>query len=180
MINYKSIAEYQEKIKNIKETYTKEQVDNFLGFTSKKEKIFSLYSIRYKTTNKLLYKGVLTYGYIYKIQYFYNAAFNYFKAWILFSPSSKYEENPKLYSKIAAKLNYFLENPPKKYKHLTKQLLNNENEFSFKELPRDEFNDPIFISTIFIKEKTNPNLNIGINGVMLNRQIAKQILVVPE
>ena len=180
MINYKSLLDHQEKLKQIKETYTKEEVDNFLGFNSKKDKFLALYSIRYKTSKKLFYNGSLTYGYIYKMQYFLNTKLNYFKSWVIYSPLSKYEENPELYLKIAAELNYFLENTTKKHKHLVKKLLNNENEFNFIELPNDVFGEPVFISTTFVTQKTNPNLNIGITGIMINRKISNKIMIMPE
>ena len=180
MINYKSIKTLEESINKIKENYSKEEIDKLLGFNSKKEKILSLFSIRYKTCKKLFEKGSVVYGYIYKIEYNFNKQFNYYKTWILISLSSKYDENPSEYSKIAAELNYFLENPPKKHKHLVAKLKNNENEFLFQELPKDIFNDNVFISTSFVKEKTNPNLNIGIVGILINRKISKQLLIIPE
>ena len=63
---------------------------------------------------------------------------------------------------------------------MVKKLLNNENEFNFIELPNDVFGEPVFISTTFVKQKTNPNLNIGIVGIMINRKISNKIMIVPE
>ena len=156
------------------------QIDAILGFDSRKDKILSLFSIRYRPAKKLINEGVLVYVYIYKISYFLNNNSNYFKSWVLFSPSLKYEENPAEYRKISAKLDYFFKSHDKKYKKIIRQLENNENDFSLFELPFDYFKEKVFVSTIYTKEKVNPTLKVGVNICLLNRKISKNIIFLPE
>ena len=156
------------------------QIDKSLGFDSRKDKVLSLFSIRYRPAKKLINEGVLVYVYIYKISYFLNNNSNYFKSWVLFSPSLKYEENPAEYRKISAELDYFLKSHDKKFKKIIRQLENNENDFSLLELPFEYFKEKVFVSTIYTKEKVNPSLKVGVNICLLNRKVSKNIIFLPE
>ena len=180
MINYKSLEEHKNTYIEKRIKTSSNELEKICGFNSKKDKILSLFSIRMKDYKKLINSGVLVFGYTYKTQYFLNKNSNFYKTWILYSPFEKYETNPELYSKIAAELNYFLENPPKKHKNLVKKLNNSDNDFAYKELPRDIFKEPIFISTIYVKESVNPSINVGVNLILINRKDTKKIVYLPE
>ena len=54
---------------------------------------------------------------------------------------------------------------------------NNENDFSFLELPFEYFKEKVFVSTIYTKEKVNPSLKVGVNICLLNRKVSKNIIL---
>ena len=180
MINYKKLEIIQKEFEEIKNSMDEKTLEKALGFGTKKDKILSLFSITCKASKKLINDSSLVYGFVYKNDYYLNGNSNYFKSWILYSPSVKYEENPSKYSKIAAKLHYFLENPPKKYKHLSTKLLNNDNDFSLLELPKDVFGDKFFVFTTYQKEKVNPSLKVGVQVCLINQKFSKKFLILPE
>ena len=180
MEKFENLNVVREKFVSIRSAMDEKQIDDALGFKTKKDKILSLFSIRYKPSKKLLNEGVLVYVYIYKMNYFLHGNSNYYKSWILFSPSLKFEENPTSYRKIAAELEYFLKSKNKKYKKIIRHLLNKENDFKLLELPFEIFNEKVFISTIYTKEKVNPSLNLGVNLCLLNRKGSKNIIFLPE
>ena len=180
MSDFLSLDEIRKTFVERRVSMDEKKIDEALGFGSRRDKILSLFSIRYKPMKKLINEGILIYSYAYKISYLFNGNSNYKKCWVLFSPNVKYEENPSEYSKIAAKLDYFLNSKNKKHKKLIKKINNSENDFKLLELPFDIFEEKLFLSTIYVKEKVNPNLNLGINLCLLNRKVSKNIIFLPE
>ena len=180
VINYKNLDLIREQFIKIRSSLSEKELEKALGFETKKDKILSLFSIRYKASKKLINDGVLIYTYIYKSDFYINGNGNFYKSWILFCPDIKYENDPSLYSKIAAKLNYFLKTHPKKYNLLVKKLTNYENDFSLLELPKEVFEEKVFLSTCYTKEKVNPNLSLGVNVCLLNRKSTNKTMILPE
>lgn len=179
MNNYMPLEIVKKEFLNKIKTLSKEELDIALGFGTKKDKILSLFSIRYKDVIKLVNEGILIYALIYKTEFYLNGNSNFFKSWILFSPTLKFEENPDEYLKFAAKLNYFLENTPKKYKKLAKKITNKDNDFSFFELPKEYFEERILLSTSYSKETITPDLVPGITCCLMNRKLSKKIIILP-
>lgn len=180
MNEFLSLEEVRKTFVERRSLMDEKKIDEVLGFSSRRDKILSLFSIRYKPMKKLINDGILIYSFVYKISYLFNGNSNYKKCWVLFSPNLKYEENPSEYSKIAAKLEYFLNSKDKKHKKIIKKLNNSENDFKLLELPFDIFEEKLFLSTIYVKEKVNPNLDLGINLCLLNRKVSKNIIFLPE
>ena len=180
MSDFLSLEEIRKTFVERRVSMDEKKIDEVLGFSSRRDKILSLFSIRYKPMKKLINEGILICSYVYKISYLFNGNSNYKKCWVLFSPNEKYEENPSEYSKIAAKLEYFLNSKNKKHNKLIKKIKNSENDFGLLELPFDIFEEKLFLSTIYVKEKVNPNLNLGINLCLLNRKVSKNIIFLPE
>lgn len=180
MSEYKNLDEIREEFVKSRSSMSKEQIDESIGFKNKKDKILSLFSIRYKPSRKLIDEGILVYTYIYKNSFYINGNSNYFRSYVLFSPDTKYEENPAFYSKIAAKLEDFLNSNNKKYNKLIRNLNSDVHEFKLDLLPIEIFEEKVFISTIYTKEKVNPNLRVGVNLCLLNRKVSKNIILLPE
>lgn len=181
MNNYKSIETLKNEVFDIRSKLSDIEIDSALGFENKKDKILQLYGIRYKETLKLFNDGFLTYGYIYRLNFYQEDNGGYFRALIIYNPDKNYELEPLNYLKIAAELKYFLDSDDLKHKRLIKQINNNENKFNFVKLPKEYFNEElVYLVTCYGKLKDYDNLKNGVYPMFINRTKSKTVLLLPD
>lgn len=168
---------YKEKLLSL----TKEEIDDVLGFKSKKDRILQFYSINYKSSVKLIKEGILTICYTYKTMQENPRDFNYVKTWVLFCPSSNFEKDLNKYKRIYEQFCTFINTKNTKFKRVIKKIKNVENDFSFFKLPGELFdNNLVYLSTIYYKKHCNSSLNVGLNYILLNQKQSKRIIYLPE
>ncbi len=139
----------------------------------------------YYQREKLWHTGVIVWAYAFR-SYMDNAATagdRAFPSWVLFSPTSPFQNDPTLYYPILKKLNAFLNRKPKnKVERTLKIVLEGElSEPQYLEVPT-EFTDGklVYLSMVYVRPTHLPAFHLGVLPLMINKNVTHEVMYVPD
>jgi len=163
--------------------FTKEDLKFISGKDTFKGKLTGFLNKNYYQREKLIRNGELFYGYVFS---FWRQSTNWDSPaifYILFSPERKIMENPFIFKKIHENLQVFLENKPqnKKERYLWNLLKNPLADAPFEEIPFSLTDGHVaYFSKLIKKQNFAISFHLGLNLIIANPTISKQILFLPE
>ena len=183
MLNKQIITEVREKFRLKQGSFTKDEMKYNANKDTFKGKITGFLTLEYYQREKLLNTGNIFYALSYK-EYHEHAEKDkkMFPVWVLFSPSTKIDENPHLLEKVKDNLDQLLldKELAKKYHHLLTMYSDNLAEPKYYKVP-DEFS-PDFDCDICLTnliQSRFPVFHLGINLVIANKKVSNEIHYLP-
>lgn len=105
-----------------------------------------------------------------------------YPTWMLFSPSSKINNNPALLKEISAKVLSIKKAEPqnKEEKELKKLLVETLSDCSFFEIPPSySLGNLIYLSIVYLHTDHVPFFHLGLNLILSNPSLSKEVLYFP-
>jgi hypothetical protein len=106
-----------------------------------------------------------------------------YPTWLLFSPSKEFEADPNLYKPIADQLLALPLSQPKErdLKKLSYAISDNFADAAYLELPPSLTGGKlVYLSIIYCRSNTMPYFHLGLNLILANRAISKEVLYLPS
>ena len=149
----------------------------------KKGRLRGFFTREYWRRNRLVIEGNIAYAYIFKsYQFDLEHLEDGFLTWLLFSPSSFYDEHPEAYKDIAIHLLALENRKPtsKKEKEMKRYIEEELSEPHYVEVPK-EWTDGhlVYLCSAYIYQMHIPIFHLGFIPVFHARQITKEILLLP-
>ena len=108
---------------------------------------------------------------------------NYYRDWVLFSPSTSVNEDPRLLFEAASALRNGKETPPKSKKEiLLRNVLEKPlSDASYLKLPPEATGgELIYLSIVERPYDLNDGFNLGLHPLLMNPSISKEIIFLPN
>ncbi len=173
-------ASYQKR----KPFFTKEEIRRIAGKDTPEGRMVDLFSFKYAKRTSLIQAAEILYGYVAKS---YgeegNEAQSHYPTWVFFSPAKNVNENPLLLKEAAKSFASFAQGEPKDAKERKIQRFWKENwtELDYFELPKTHTRGTlIYLSVAYFKTSAIENFHLGLNLILANRGVSKEILYLPE
>ena len=183
MLNKQIITEVREKFRLKQGSFTKDEMKYNANKDTFKGKITGFLTLEYYQREKLFNTGNIFYALSYK-EYHEHAEKDkkMFPVWVLFSPSTKIDENPHLLEKVKDNLDQLLldKELAKKYHHLLMMYSDNLAEPKYYKVP-DEFSPDFdcYICLTNLIQSRFPVFHLGINLVIANKKVSNEFHYLP-
>lgn len=183
------IVDYSLQIANIRSEFAKKR-DAFdksdraflAGKDSMKGKLLGMFSSAYYHREKLIDNADVVYGYAFRgYEAEGDREFSY-PTWVLFSLSSKFDENPLLLAGAAKELLAYCERQTKRKKDKLYYATKDDwGEPKYVELPQElTHGSLIFLSMVTVRTGANPHFHLGLNLLLADKKSSKEVLYLPE
>lgn len=162
---------------------TKKEVRHIADQDHYSGKLLGLFTIAYAKRGKLIRNASICYGYAFREYYAsIEDSKEHHPTWVLFSPSSEIQKNPLFLKECASRLLSFSKEKHKKRadKRLSLYVQDNLAECSYVELPASLTEGKlVYLSILYARENTVPVFHLGLNLLLANRSISKEVLYLP-
>ncbi len=162
---------------------SKKQIIFLQGKNTLRDKMFGMFTKNYIDRKKLILEANITYAYT--IKTWSNNDYNddYYPSWIIFSPQIKYSANPHLYERINKNLNdYKFDSSDKSHDKKLKMFLTEDlsEPVMFKLNKELAGEDIVYLHFVYVRSSQFTQFKMGINLIMFNPNVSKEVLYVPE
>ncbi len=185
MMDFKTLQGLNEHYFEATLTFDKDTWKFLSGKDTPRGRMLGFLTPEYYKREKLWQTGTIVWGYAFK-SYMDNAMTSgerVFPSWVLFSPTTPFQEDPTLYYPILEKLTAFLaKKPKKKAERALKIALEGElSEPQYMEIPT-EFTDGklVFLSMVYVRPTHLPGFHLGVLPLMINKTVTSEVMYVPD
>ena len=138
----------------------------------------------YYKRSKLIQGSEVLYGYVFKAyRQDQDESQIRYPTWLLFSPAKEFEADPNLLQPIAEKLLALghEEKPAPELRKLSYAISDNFADASYLELPVSLTGGKlVYLSIIYCRSHTMPIFHLGLNLILANQAISKEVLYLPS
>lgn len=172
--------EFQSQWEEEKKTLSKRDIGFISGKDGFKNAIKGFLTSDYYKRGKLIEDGQLVLGYIFKS--WFASPNDYSPYWVLFSPSPKVNENPKMLKDVANRLSCFKpltgDKTSKKLSRILDGPLSDAQYFEIPESLTD--GNLIYLSIVYLRPEWRDKIILGLNPFIANQGVSKEILYLPD
>jgi hypothetical protein len=163
-------------------TMDKKEIRFISGKNSLQGILLGFLERKYYQRERLIKQGEITYGLTFKAWSNDESLAKPYPTWVLFSPESVFKDNPNLYQDYLEKIYASISETKEKRLKALKNMLDDElGEPQYFEVPPLLVDNHImYISSIFIRPEQNPKLGLGVNLIIMNPLISKEIIYLPD
>lgn len=166
----------------LRPTWTKKDYEYLAGKGTTRGRLLGFMTRGYYQRNKLWETGIITYGYCYRT-YTDNDLSRPYLAWLLFSPSSVFEQEPERYERILERLTPIIEEQHEKGPHrqLMQALTSPLTEAKYFQIP-DTYTEGklVYVSTVYVFPDMHDSITIGVIPIIIAPNVTQEIMLVPE
>lgn len=183
MYNQDVLNKINEEFNKKRLLFTKEEMNYNSGRNTRSGFLHGIFSSSYWHRDRLIKNGSIIYGWTFKSYMNDFTGTKGYPTWVLFSPSSCFQQDPSLYEKIYDKTKEILMTKPKtkKEKHLKSILENNLDEPTYFEIPEPyNLGYLCFISVCYVRPYHFSNFHLGVNLIISALEISKEIVYLPQ
>ncbi|HML99993.1 MAG TPA: hypothetical protein PKC96_01465 [Bacilli bacterium] len=173
-------ADYHEKQIRL----TPDEVKFIANKDSRQGKLIGVFTRDYYQREKLIREGEIVYCYTYKTYIPEGKASRPYPSWCLFSPSKKFESEPLLLEKVAARLLEFADDESQRgiKNHRLQTMIKGElSEPAYVTLPLElTDNQLVYLQYVSVKEQHIYDFSLGINLLLIHPAASKEAIYLPR
>lgn len=183
MDNLLDLSKMNEKYQALKATFSRDDIAYIANKDTGRGKLIGFLTFDYYRRESLIKEGNIVFGYVIKTYKQEDNPLKNYASWLLFSPSKVVNDHPEIYLKIVENLELL-----KTKKHLDKferpikvALLGELSEPKYLEIPAP-YNEGhlVYLQYCEVKPHQTPNLNLGLNFLIIAPAISKEVIYLPE